>query len=421
VHFWLIQVGEPLPTDQGRPRLLRTGLLAAELVRRGHRVTWWASTFRHGSKTHRADRSTELTVEPGYRLMLLHSPGYRSNVSLRRLLDHRALAREFRDWARRESPPDLIHCGFPTIELAFEAAAYAQERAVPLAIDARDMWPDIFVGAVPGPLRPLLRVALGREFRMAGEAFRQATAVTAHAPGFVDWGLRCGNRARSRHDRDFPFAYPVTPPSADVLQLAERFWNEQGLSAKDERFVVCFFGTFAARKEVDLATVIRAARELQSALPSLVFVLCGVGPAAARYHAMARGLKNVVFPGWIDSAQIWTLMRRSRLGLLPYLPSEDFRLSLPNKSIEYLSAGLPILTSLRGGYLESVLQEGGCGVFYEGGDPASLVEAVCRIAADPLSLDAQRAAAGILFSERFRSDVVYGAMTDYLEELAEAR
>lgn len=417
MHVWLIQTGEPLPTDPGSPRLLRTGLLAAALVQRGHRVTWWATTFRHATKTQRSDSDTAVSVTPEYRLLLLHSPGYSSNISLRRFIDHRILGRNFRRWARRESPPDLIHCGFPTIETAYEAASYAKEHGLPCVIDARDMWPDIYVDAAPRVLKPVVRAVLGADFRMTRAAFSRASAVTAHAPGFVDWALRYAGRDRTSLDRDFPFAYPVEAPAREALAAADRYWSDHGLGRSADEFIICFFGTFAARREVDLETVILAARQLREQLPQVKFVLCGAGPASAHYRSLASGLSNVLLPGWVDFPQIWTLMRRSQVGLLPYLPSKDFLASMPNKSIEYLSAGLPILSSLSGGYLESVLRDGECGIFYAGQKPQSLSCAVSELTSDHATLQRRRAAAASLFEQRYRQDVVYDEMVDHLEEV----
>jgi glycosyltransferase involved in cell wall biosynthesis len=418
MHIWLVQPGEPLPIDAGHPRMLRTGMLAAELIRRGHRVTWWATTFRHATKVQRASSNAAVDVAPNYRIMLLRSPGYTSNISLRRLVDHRVLGRRYRDWARREEVPDLIHCSFPTIELAYETARYAADRALPWVIDARDMWPDIYVDSAPGVLKPVVRALLRADFRMTREAFRAASAITAHAPGFVDWGLAYAGRPRSSFDRDFPFAYAAERPSDEDQAAAERFWSERGLFRRNDEFIICFFGTFAARREVDLQSVILAARELRERLPRVKFVLCGAGPAVGRYEALARDLPNVLMPGWVSAPQIWSLMRRSQLGLLPYLPSADFAASMPNKSIEYLSAGLAILTSLRGGYLEDVLTEAGCGVFYEGESPTALAAVIERTVEGETSLTTLGAAAHALFESRYRRDIVFNQMVDHLERLA---
>jgi glycosyltransferase involved in cell wall biosynthesis len=418
MHVWLIQPGEPLPCDTDAPRMLRTGMLGAQLLRRGHRVTWWATTFRHATKIQRAPANVTIEVSPGYELKLLRSPGYGSNISLRRLVDHRILGRRFREQARLERPPDVIHCSFPTIELAYECARYARSHDVPWVIDARDMWPDIYVDSAPKALRPLVRIALSADFRMTREAFRSATAVSGHAPAFVEWGLRKAGRAGTARDRDFPFSYAAEPPSERALSVANDYWRAQGIAPDDQRFIVCFFGTFAERREVDIETVIRAARLLQAQRPNVKIVLCGAGPASKHYEAMARDLPNVVMPGWVDAAQIWTLMRLSHVGLLPYLPSPDFAASIPNKAIEYLSAGLPVLTCLRGGYLDSVLREARCGVLYEEQSAESLSAAIAGIQSDPAALERQRSAAHALFESRFRHDAVFGQMIDHLELLA---
>src|SRR5207247_1738128 len=121
MHVWLVTVGEPLPTDGANDRLLRAGILADLLHRRGHTVVWWTSTFDHVRKRHRFDADTIRDLEPGYRLVLLHGTGYTKNVSLRRIADHRATARAFTRLAEAQDRPDVILCSLPTLELSAAA------------------------------------------------------------------------------------------------------------------------------------------------------------------------------------------------------------------------------------------------------------------------------------------------------------
>jgi glycosyltransferase involved in cell wall biosynthesis len=414
MRIWLIQPGEPLPCDPGIPRLLRVGLLAEELVRRGHQLTWWASTFRHSTKTHRARQDTTTGIAPGYQIILLHSPGYTSNISVRRFIDHRILGRRFRERARREAIPEVIHCALPTIELAYETARYAGEHGIPWVIDARDMWPDIYVDSVSKLLKPVARGLLRNDFRMTRAAFQHASAITGHAPGFVEWGLAYAGRRGGDLDVDFPFGYPSTAPAEAALADAHAAWDRLGISTTPEAFNVCFFGTFAARGEVDLMTVLAAAALLNQRLPSVKLIICGAGPQADSVRQGSSGLRNILLPGWIDFPQIWTLMRRCHLGLLPYLPSRDFAASIPNKAVEYLSAGLPILTSLTGGYLERLLRKSGSGRFYRGGDPESLASAIVAAANDRSGLARERDAAMRIFEKQFSFDVVTASMADHL-------
>ena len=50
MYVWLVTVGESLLIDEGSQRLLRVRILADLLVKSGHKVIWWASTFNHARK-----------------------------------------------------------------------------------------------------------------------------------------------------------------------------------------------------------------------------------------------------------------------------------------------------------------------------------------------------------------------------------
>lgn len=416
MNAWVIQAGEPLPTDPGRPRVWRSGLIARELAARGHQVRWWASTFAHVEKRFRAERETTIAWD-SVLIHLLHSPGYARNISLQRIYDHRVLARHFRVAALRLPVPDVIHCAFPTIELSLEAVNYGKRHGVPVVIDTRDLWPDLFLDAVPDALKGVARVALAPLYAETRAAFRGATAISGQTPGFVRFGLAYAGRPGGPLDRAFPFAYPAAPPTDADIGAARAFWQTYDLAAPDSRPVVCFFGTFGAQRALDFETVIEAARVLSERRVAVRFVLCGDGPRLAGCRALAAGLESVIFPGWVGPAQIWTLMRTAQVGLLPYLPSTAFSLNLPNKAVEYFSAGLPVLTSLRGGYLEEVLRTADCGYFYDGADARSLADSVQSILAEPHRLRERASRALGMFAREYAAEQVYGALADYLEQL----
>ena len=108
MRCWLVNITDPLPIDGDQVRLLRMGMLAGFLAARGHTVTWWASTFDHYRKRHRFDRDTSVDVDGRLSVRLLHGCGYKSNVSLARLVDHAILGMKFAAQARRANRPDII-------------------------------------------------------------------------------------------------------------------------------------------------------------------------------------------------------------------------------------------------------------------------------------------------------------------------
>ena len=414
MRIWLITVGEPLPTDGDNVHLVRTGILAGLLEAAGHHVVWWSSSFNHTAKVQRCRRDTTLKLSPKFELKLLHAAGYAQNVSLRRILHHRRIARKFAAAAIQEEPPNVILCSFPTIELSKAATDYGKSRGVPVVVDVRDLWPDALVGLFPRVTQPLAKVLLGRMFRAARTALQQSDAIIGVSAGYLEWGLRFAGRDRHGFDRVFPLGYQPAPVADEEMRVAEIKLRACGV---DPSKVICWFaGVFG--RTYDLATVIDAARELPADLRGRVqFVLCGDGEYRDRWMARSSGLDSVVFPGWIGASELAYLMKVASIGIAAYAPGAPQ--GLPNKLFEYMSAGLPVLSSLRG-EAEALLRQHGCGLSYQAGDRRSFLDALCTLL-DQRERRAQMGRNGRrLFDEQFSTDRVYAGLGDYLLEIARA-
>jgi len=414
MNTWLVTVGEPMPTDPGGSRPLRTGLLAGHLAARGHGVLWWNSTFDHVRKQHRASADADLVLDNGVHVRLLHGCGYRRNVSPRRILDHVLVARRFARQAPILPQPDVILCSLPTLELAAAATRYGTLQGVPVALDIRDLWPDNIAELPPPWARLLARPLLAPMAWQADAACRAADALTGNAQAFVDWGLRRAGRAAGELDRPFPHAYPVRPLDSERLQQAAAFWHARGVR-DDGVFTVCFFGVFS--RKCDLVGVIDAAASLERAGMPMRFVLCGTGEEEAALRRHAAGLRSVMFPGWIGEAEIRLLMGWSHAGLAPYRNRAGFVGNLPNKPIEYLAGGLPVVTCLAGGEVDYLRGEG-CVAHYTEGDAEALAAVLRELARQPGDLLRMADAARRVFAANYSADVVYEAMADWLEAVA---
>ena len=410
MRVWLITIGEPLPTYGTGDRLHRTGQLASRLVSEGHRVVWWSSTFDHARKRYRFRTDTWVDVTSQYRICLLHPRiGYSGHVSFARIVNHYLVAERFRRFASKEPVPDVILCSLPTLELSVEATSYGRRNAVPVVIDARDMWPDIFLDPVPGMVRPIAELALQPLRMMARRACSRASAIVGITPGFVEWALRYAGRERTALDRDFPFAYAEPKfPEADLSHSVGRWAS---MDVTKDKFVVCFFG--ALGRQFDLDTVIGAARILSGQERGFLFVLCGAGDRLDYYKRLAAGCPNVLFPGWIGAADIWALMRLASVGLAPYRSSPNFIVHIPNKPIEYLCGGLPVVSSLKG-TLAELLSAQRCGITYENGNAKSLATLMKELYDNPDRRAEMSKNARALYESRYEAETVYHDMVDHL-------
>lgn len=416
LRVWLVQIGEPSPTDPDKPKLMRTAILAEMMATRGHEVVLWNTTVNHATKSQRAAATTIRSVRPNYQVVLLYGCLYRHNVSIARVVSQIQYAREFRALAPKLAKPDVILCGYPSVELAYEATAFAARNAIPIAIDFRDKWPDVIEEHIPAWGRPLAAPILMYWRRRQRWTVEHATGIVGITEPFVDWALACANRPRGADDRAFHLAIDPARPSSQDLREAERFWDAQGITDSGDKVVACFPGTLSRRH--DFQAILDGLQSLsETEKARLAIVVCGRGDLEAELCRVANSEPALLVAGWRSSAELAVLMRRAHVGILPYKSAEDFVISYPNKVGEYLSAGLPVLTGLSG-LVRELLRERRIGVLYEEGSSQSVAQCLRALLANPAALQAMRAPARKTFEELFDPAVIYPAFCDYIEKLS---
>lgn len=410
---WLLQTGEPVHSDQGSPRPMRAINLANKLVERGHRVVLWTSAFYHQTKTHRSRVYKEIKISENLEVRLIPSSGYMSNISISRFYDHCVLAWNLRKQLKLSNQvPDAAFVGYPPIEAAYVMGSWLKKRNVPILLDVKDQWPTILVQSVPKFLRPLARAALFPYYLIAKKTMRNSTGICAMSSSFVNWSLEFSNRSKS----DFDFVAPLTSPRellTDIEKdMAMSWWSERGVK-KNGSYRIMFVGSFS--RSFDFDSIFKAANDLSENDISCEFILCGDGELSGDLHSKASQYINIKIIEWIDQAKIVTLSNMSSAFIAPYRNSSDFVISIPNKVVDALKLGIPLLSPLKG-EVENIIKSNKIGLLY--GNTISLSDCIKSLIDDDKLQEQMSINAKNLYNTKFEFNMVYDDLVLHLENIA---
>jgi glycosyltransferase involved in cell wall biosynthesis len=149
-----------------------------------------------------------------------------------------------------------------------------------------------------------------------------------------------------------------------------------------------------------------------------LFVLCGTGDIESVYRSEAVGIPNVIMPGWIDGCQIRMILELAAIAIGPLPDRPDFRSTINNKFVEYLSGSLPVLVSPADCYAARLVIDRDCGRGFDLDRPGSLAALLRDALADEGLLSRWAANAKSLFDEKFRADYVLPRWVSYLHGMA---
>ncbi len=407
MKIWILQTGEPLHIDANNPRPMRAMNLSDKLVEVGHSVVLWSSSFNHQKKMHRSADYKTYVISNNLEIRLIPSCGYKSHIGIGRLIDHAQMAWNLRRLLKREKvAPDVAFIGYPPIETAAIMSKWLKKRSVPMLLDVKDLWPSIFIDAFPVMLKPFARVFFHPYFYLAKRTMRDVNGISTMSHGFLNWCLSFANKAECENDKIVRLTVSNSEVDTSELNSAKLWWHKLGV--RNDSPKLFFTGTFSTA--FDFYPIYIAAK----AMDDCQFILCGHGPCLDKTRELMKDLPNVVFPGWIDRSQVESLANMSIASLAPYKNVKNFTLNIPNKIVDSLMLGLPILSPLKG-EVAALIKSNKVGYTYSDNMPLS--DCIQSLLNNDKLQKKMSENAKKLYDEEFEFDKVYDSLVGHLEDM----
>ena len=331
--------------------------LSNALLKKGHSVTLLSSCFNHQHKTFREKKLTLKVINKNFKVILINSIGYKNNLGLKRLLDHFILAFNLGVFltTSKLKRPDIVFIGYPPIETAFILSLWLNFRKIPYILDIKDQWPHIFHRVIPNRISLLGKIIIAPYYMLFNYSVKKAKSITSTSEEFINWTYR--NSSRKFSPIDIPLYLTSQPQvlNQSNLDQSKSFWEGNGIDVEKDS-IFCFIGTLS--NSFDFLEISKAAKMLDKENYNYKLVICGDGTSFDYTKKIFKNSTNVVFVGWIDKIKVSFLLSKSKAIIAPYIKSEDFECSIPNKILDSIALGIPILTTLNGEVKSKIINYG---------------------------------------------------------------
>lgn len=109
-------------------------------------------------------------------------------------------------------------------------------------------------------------------------------------------------------------------------------------------------------------------------------------------------------------------MKISKCGLYCMNDTEDFRDAFSNKAIQYLSAGLPVITSLSG-FSKTYIEKGKIGIYYKAGDWKNCSEQIEKIYLNDVLRNTMAENAYKQYQMKYNINIINEQWEDYIKQI----
>lgn len=345
--------------------------LAREWARMGHEVTILAASDSHVRTVAPLIRGalTQETVD-GVNYNWLKTPAYQGNGVKRgiNILAFVAQLYRFADHWVNEIKPDLVISSSTHPLDNLPGKWIARRAGAKLIYEVHDLWPLSLIELGDMSARhPFIRLLQWAE----NYAYRNADHVVSLLPKALPHMITHGLSL----DKFFHIPNGIDVTEWGEQNTALRLEHEQAIKVfrEDFKLLIGYAGAHGLANALD--TLLDAADLLQD--ERVGFILTGQGPEKTRLQdrCIQEGLKNVLFLPPLPKSTIPSLLAAMDVLYIGLKSESLFRFGVsPNKLIDYMMAGKPILYAIAAG--NDPVSDANCGFSIPPENPSALVQAV---------------------------------------------
>ena len=396
----ILTVGEP-PLYDSLQRLHRSGILAHKLSN-NHIVQYWSSNFFHQQK--KFIKTGKYQINKNLSFVSFPSIGYKKNISMMRYIDQFIFGFQiFFKLINNRNNIDLILVSLPTCDLAFFVSLFSKIFNKKYIVDVRDMWPDIFWLKFNNKkiLSSMIKIFSLPQLFFRNFSLKNANAITSITKEFLDWSLK-----HKKNSKNTLSNYFYLSPNNKFINNIKK--------GNDNKINICFFGVISYSK-FDFETLFKFLKSSNSKINDFYFHICGDGDDLEKIKIDSLPFKNVKIYGYLNNKELLKIACISQFGLANYIPTIDFKMSIPNKIIEYLSYNLKIIYSLDGS-TKNLLNQNNIGHYYKARDIDSFTNTLLN-----LNCNDTRKIYYNFYKKYFDKEKIYNSFCKFIESVNEKK
>lgn len=347
--------------------------LSRHLVSGGNSITIISSDSNHLAKFKTFKNKYNFEVIHGIKTIWIKTLKYKGTVSFKRVLSW--LDFEWKlFWMNKKAieHPDVIIVSSLSLLTILNGVLLKKKFNAKLIFEIRDIWPLTLTeeGGFSNS-NPFVKILSGLE----KWGYLNSDLVVGTMPNLEQHVINVTNKRINC--KCVPFGFELQQYESDE---AGNTSHEDFFIPKD-KFVIGYAGSIGLSN--GLGTLINVIKKLNYD-ENIYFVIVGDGGLRERYIETLKDCKNVLFINRVERQKVRLVLAKCNLLYFSSLKSKvwDFGWS-PNKLIDYMISGKPVLASYSG--FPSMVNEAGSGVFVPSEDEVSLIKAIKELASRPAS------------------------------------
>jgi hypothetical protein len=319
--IYLISQTESHLTQRGK----RHPNLADYLANKDYDLTYISSDFYHADKRH--FKKTEIVNAQSqlkYKLKIINSIGYYSNISLKRILSNLLFSwKTFKFLSKQKLDDSIIIVPSRPVEILYFLSKIKKKSNVKVIVDIRDVWPDAF--NINNKVFKTLFLYYCDFFQ--SDSIKLFDDFIHTCPGFTDWLNRYAPQKES----------VLIPLGYDKERFQKYFIDTPRTFKENMNFV--YIGLL--QKQIDIIPFIDAISN-NSNYSLDIYGDEGEGEnyTLVKNFITENNIKNVYLKGKVPQSEVPLVLTNYDIGLMPM----NAKFAFPNKVFDYIAMSLPIFS-----------------------------------------------------------------------------